>query len=376
MKPQTLAAHGARSIDPATGAVVPPLHLSTTFERDADGGYSRPFSYGRSDNPNRRALEELVGKMEHGETGLAFASGLGACSAIFQSLRSGDHVVMPTEIYHGVRTMVEEVWGPWGVERTYVPAHEPGAVAGAINGRTALVWLETPANPMLQVTDIRACCDAAHGAGAIVAVDNTFATPVLQNPIDHGADLVVHATTKWMGGHSDTVGGVIVCATDGERSQRLRRIQQFAGAVCPPFDAWLARRGCATLHQRIRHASAGAMSIAWFLESHPLVARVHYPGLESSPFHELAKTQMHFETGYGGVVSFEVMGGAQRAFDVAAKLRIFTRATSLGGVESLVEHRQSIEGPSTTTPPSLLRLSIGAEDVQDLIEDLGRALSA
>ncbi len=373
--PETRAVHGARSIDPSTGAVAPPIHLSTTFERDADGGYSRPFSYSRSANPTREMLERQIASLEQGAAGLAFASGLGACSAVFQSLKPGDHVIAPTEIYHGVRTLLDEVFVPWGLQRTYVPTHEPGAVENALTERTRLVWLETPANPMLQVTDISACAGVASNAGALVCVDNTFATPVLQNPLTLGADLVVHATTKWIGGHSDTVGGVIVSANDDDHAKRLRTIQQLTGGVCPPFDAWLAWRGCATLHQRVRHSSQSALEIARFLEGHPQVARVHYPGLESSPFHDLAKRQMHTEAGFGGVVSFEITGDAARALQIAAALEVFTRATSLGGVESLVEHRQSIEGPHTTTPDSLLRLSIGAESAEDLIRDLEWALS-
>jgi len=371
MRIETAAVHAGRTVDPATGAVAPSIHLSTTFERDADGGHSRGYVYSRSSNPNRHELETLLATLEGGACAIAFASGLAAASGVFQSLRPGDHIVAPREVYHGVRTMLEQVHRPWGLRVTYATMHEPGELERAITPETRLVWLETPANPMLQATNIRAAAEIARAAGALLACDNTFATPVLQRPIEHGADLVVHATTKWIGGHSDLTGGVVVCAREDDACQRLLTSQRIAGAAPGVFDCWLAARGVRTLPCRVRQASATAARIASHFHRHPGVERVLYPGLRDAPGHEAAAKQMD---AFGGLVSICVRGDRARALEVASRVRLFTRATSLGGVESLIEHRESIEGPQTTTPDNLLRLSIGLEHPDDLIEDLEQAL--
>jgi len=372
MRIETAAVHAGHEIDPATGAVASPIHLSTTFARDAAGEYSRGFSYGRSGNPNRQELERLLATLEGGAGAAAFASGLAAASAVFQSLRPGDHVVAPRELYHGVRTLLEQMHRPWGLEVSYAPMHEPDAVRSAMTNRTRLVWAETPANPMLQVSDIAALAEIAHGAGALLACDNTFATPILQRPIEHGADLVMHATTKWIGGHSDLTGGVIVMKSDDEFAERIRTAQQVGGSVPGAFDCWLAARGVRSLACRVRASTATAERIAAHFDGHKRVERVLYPGLPGCAGHEIARRQME---GFGGLVSMCVRGGREKALAVARRVRLFTNATSVGGVESLIEQRESIEGPTTTTPPNLLRLSIGLEHADDLIADLEQALA-
>lgn len=372
MRIETAAVHAGRSVDPATGAVAPPLHLSTTYERDADGGYERGFVYGRTSNPSRESFERAMATLEGGACAMAFASGLAAASAVFQSLRPGDHVVAPRRLYHGVRTLLESIHGPWGLTASHAEMHEPGAAEAAMTPGTRLVWIESPANPTLETTDIRAIADMAHARGALVCCDNTFATPILQRPIEHGADLVMHAATKWIGGHSDLTGGVVVFAREDEVAERVREVQRVGGGVMAPFDCWLAARGVRSLACRVRAASASAARIAAHFDGHALVERVLYPGLRDCPGHAAAARQME---GYGGLVSLCVRGGRAEAMGAASRVRLFTRATSLGGVESLIEHRESIEGPATTTPANLLRLSIGLEHPDDLIADLERALA-
>lgn len=372
MRIETTAVHAARTIDPATGAVAPPIHLSTTFERDADGGYARGYSYSRSGNPARHELECAMAQLEGGPCAIAFASGLAATSAILQSLSPGDHVIAPREIYHGVRRLLDQIYVPWGLQASYVHMHKPGAVETALTDATKLIWIETPANPMLQISDIAHITNVAHNAGALVACDNTFATPILQRPLKLDADFAIHATTKWIGGHSDVTGGVIVCKEDNDRAERLRAIQQLGGAVPSPFDCWLATRGVRTLACRVHTSCSSAMALAKHLEAHSMVESVLYPGLDSHEHHALATRQM---SGFGGILSFCVKGNRDDVMRVAANVKLFTRATSLGGVESLIEHRESIEGPDTTTPPNLLRLSIGLEHSDDLFADLDQALN-
>ena len=372
MKPETLAVHAARAPDPETGAVAQPIHLSTTFERAADGGYPLGFHYGRSGNPTREALEAALAELEAGAEAFCFASGTAATMAAFSLLRPGEHLIAPTECYYGTIRQLRLFFESVGVAVTLVDTWDLDAVAAAWTPVTRLLWVETPSNPRLRITDIEAAAVLAHDRGALLACDSTFATPVLQQPLALGADIVMHSTTKFLGGHSDATGGALVVRQQGAAAQRLRDYQQQAGAVPSPFDCWLLRRSMMTLPLRVRAQSATAALVADYLQAQPGVARVHYPGLVSHPGHAIAARQM---SGFGSMLSFEVPGGAEAALRVAAGTRLFTRATSLGSVESLIEHRASIEGPDTTTPQGLLRLSIGLEHADDLIDDLRQALA-
>lgn len=373
MRLETLCVHAGHAPDPATGAVAPPIHLSTTFERDPDGEYRRGFKYARDLNPNRQALETALAAIEGGAAALAFASGQAATTAVFQALRPGDHVLLPASVYYGTPRLAQEVFGPWGLDVTIVDMRDVEAVRAALRPATRLAWLETPSNPLLSITDIARVASVVHEAGAHVVVDNTWATPVGQRPLELGADLVMHATTKYLGGHSDVMGGALITRADDEFFGRLRLIQQAGGAVASPFDSWLVGRGLRTLPWRVRAQSANAEAVARFLSEHPRVRAVHYPGLPSHPGHDVVARQMLLP---GGMASFEVHGGREEASAVVARLELFTRATSLGGTESLIEHRASVEGPTSTTPPGLLRMSIGLEHPDDLVADLGRALRA
>jgi cystathionine gamma-synthase len=370
MRIETLAVHAGHAIDPATGAVAAPIHLSTTFQRDAEGGYPGGYSYGRSGNPTRHALEEGLAALEGGEEAAAFGSGLAACSAVLQALAPGDHVIAPADVYHGMTKLLREVFIRWGLEVSFVDMTNAAEIEQAVRPRTKLVWVETPSNPRLKITDIAAVAQIAHSAGALCACDNTWA-PIVQRPLDLGADLVVHATTKYLGGHSDVTGGVAIAKTKSEFFERVREIQRTGGAVPSPFDCWLILRGMRSLPWRMRAHSENAARVASWLAAHPRVEVVHYPGLASHAGHEIAARQM---SDFSGMLSFEVRGGREAALGVAAKTEIFIRATSLGGVESLIEHRASIKGEDPRTPQGLLRLSIGLEHPEDLIEDLAQAL--
>jgi cystathionine gamma-synthase len=371
MKIETIAIHAGSKVDPTTGAVVPPLHLSTTFERDPDGGYSRGYQYSRGNTPNRAALEECLAQLEGGEAAAAFSSGNAAAAAVFQSLSSGDHVIVPDDMYHGISYLLKDVLARWGLEASVVDMSDIEAVQALIRPTTRLIWIETPSNPLLKVYDIRALTSLAKNAGAISVCDNTFATPVLQRPFELGADLVMHATTKYLAGHSDVLGGAIIARSNNDFFARIRDVQKLGGAVAAPFDCYLALRGIRTLPYRMRGHCENAMKVAQFLTTHPEVEAVYYPGLESDPGHRLAGLQM---SGYGGMLSFLLKGGSEKARKTANSTRLFTQATSLGGVESLIEHRASVEGPSTKTPQNLIRLSTGLEHPDDLITDLKAAL--
>ncbi|HEU4649367.1 MAG TPA: aminotransferase class V-fold PLP-dependent enzyme [Gemmatimonadales bacterium] len=371
MRFETLAVRAGHHPDPATGAVTPPIHLSTTFERAVDGSFPSGYVYIRDANPNRRALEESLAALEGGAAAAAFASGMAATSVVFHSLRPGDHVVAPLDIYYGTRALLEQVYGEWGLEHTFVDMTDLAEVKQALRPNTRLVWVETPSNPVIRVTDIEGVVALARSVGARVVCDNTWATPVITRPLALGADLAMHSTTKYLGGHSDVQGGGLVARNDDEFFQRIRTLQTKGGAVPSPFDCWLVLRGIRSLACRMRAHCEGALAVARFLESHPGVARVHYPGLESHPGHAVAARQMH---GFGGMLSFEVHGGRAEAMALTGRLRLFTRATSLGGPESLIEHRASIEGAATRAPEGLLRVSIGLEHADDLIDDLTRAL--
>ncbi len=374
MKIETRAVHAGRRIDPATGAVTPPIHLSTTFERTAEGEYPLGFSYSREDNPNRRALEECLADLEGGKEALAFSSGLAVVSAVAQGLEPGDHIAAPDDVYWGLRKVLGNVFGKAGLETSYVDMTKLDEVRAALRPTTRLIWVETPSNPLMKVTDLAAIAGLARSAApnAITVCDGTFATPVLQRPLDCGIDMVAHSTTKYLSGHSDVVGGALITRHPNYLFERARLAQHYGGAVPSPFDCWLSLRGIDTLPYRMRGHCENAARIAKCLREHPRVEAVHYPGLSDHPGHEIAARQM---SAFGGMLSFQVRGGRAEAMAVAARCRLFIRATSLGGAHSLIEHRASVEGPQSRTPQNLLRVSVGLEHADDLLEDLQQALA-
>jgi len=371
MKIETLAVHVGRRSDPATGAVTPPIHLSTTFERAADGEYPLGFSYAREGNPTRGSLEECLAALEGGKEAVAFSSGLAVATALLQGLEPGDHIIAPDDVYFGLRQVIGGVFAKWPLETSYVDMTNLVGVKEAVRPNTRLVLIETPSNPLLKITDLSAVAQVAREANAISVCDGTFTTPVLQRPLDLGVDMVWQSTTKYIGGHSDMTGGALITRYENYLFERVRKFQMFGGAVPSPFDCWLALRGISTLPWRMRAHCENALVVADFLQQHPAVERVHYPGLPDHPGHEVASRQM---SGGGGMLSFQVRGGREAAMRVAARVQLFTRATSLGGPHSLIEHRASIEGPGTRTPQNLLRASIGLENSDDLIDDLEQAL--
>ena len=371
MNIETAAARASHHIDPESGAILAPIQPSTTFERDADGEYPSGYVYSRLDNPNRRQFEEILTTLEGGAACAAFSSGSAASAAVFQALVSGDHVVAPNDCYHGTRALLRDVFARWGLQVTFTDATDPEQLRQAIRPNTRLIWIETPSNPMLKVTDIRRTAEIAHQTGALCVCDNTWATPMLQHPISLGADVVVHSTTKYISGHSDVMGGAVVAAREDEFFGRVRQVQATYGAIPSAFDCWLTLRGIRTLHLRMRAHCENAGAVASFLSEHPCVRAVHYPGLVAPDERAVAAAQM---SDFGGMLSFQVVGGREQAMDVAARLRLFTRATSLGGTESLIEHRASVEGSDTQTPDNLLRVSVGIENIDDLLADLAQAL--
>jgi cystathionine gamma-synthase len=370
MRIETLAVHAGHEVDAGTGAVATPIHLSTTFERDAEGNYPHGYIYGRSANPNRHALEVALAALEGGEEAAAFGSGLAASSAVLQALAAGDHVVAPTDVYHGMTKLLREVYMRWGLEASFVDMTNLEEVKKAIRPETKLFWIETPSNPLLKITDIAAVAEIGHAAGALCACDNTWA-PIVQRPLDLGCDLVMHSTTKYLGGHSDVTGGAIIAKGATAFFARVREIQTTCGGVPSPFDCWLILRGMRSLPWRMRGHCENALKVASWLADHARVEAVHYPALASHGGHEIAARQM---SAFSGMLSFEVRGGKEVAMGVAAKTKLFIQATSLGGVESLIEHRASIKGEDPRTPQGLLRLSVGLEHADDLIEDLAQAL--
>ncbi len=370
---ETIAAQGGGKIDPVTGAIVPPIHMATTFVRDADNQYRRGYCYGRSDNATVRQVEELLTQLELAETSLLFASGMAAATTTLLALPRPAHIAAPLAMYWGLRHWLLEDAPSHGLEVTFFDQTRPGAVVDAIRpGKTKLVWIETPSNPTCAVTDIAATARCAHAAGALLAVDSTVPTPVLTQPITLGADLVLHSATKYLNGHSDVVAGAIVFARVDETHERAARLRLALGAVIGPFEASLLLRGMRTLHLRVRHQSASALRIAQYFATHKTVSRVLYPGLAQHPGHTIAARQM--SGGFGGLLSLQICGGAQAAIAVAGAMEVWRRATSLGGVESLVEHRSSLEGAASDCPSDLLRLSVGLEHVDDLIADIAQAL--
>ena len=371
MNIETIAVHSGRHVDPATGAVTPPIHMSTTFQRDADGSYPQGFVYGRSGNPNRAMLEECVRDLEGGEAAAAFSSGAAALAAVFQSLATGDHLIAPRDLYHGTAVLLRERLARWGLHASFVDMTDIDTVRKAVTPATKLILAETPSNPLLKITDIAQVAQLARDAGIALVCDNTWATPILQRCLELGAGLVVHSTTKYLGGHGDVTGGVVVSKTDSPMFQEIRAIQRDGGAVPSPFDCWLILRGIRTLPYRMRAHCENAFRIAAFLDEHPAVLEVFYPGLPGHDGHQIARNQM---SAFGGMLSFRVKGGREAAFGVAARTALFTRATSLGSYESLIEHRASIEGAASSTPGDLLRVSVGLENAGDLIDDLEQAL--
>jgi cystathionine gamma-synthase len=376
LSPQTLAAQALGEIDPASGAVVPPISLSTNYEQQPDGSYPQGRVYTRADNPTSEHAERLLAALEGGDCACAlFSSGMAAVSAVFQSLLPGDHVLVSRVLYWGVRKWLAEFALSWGLDVEFTDTTDLDAVAAAIRpGRTRLLWVETPANPMWEVTDLAAVGRLAHAAGARVAVDSTVATPVLTRPFEHGADFVVHSASKYLNGHGDVLAGAVLAARRDPLWERIRSWRRNAGAMPGPFEAWLLQRGMRTLFLRVHRASANALAIATHLAGHPALSAVLYPGLPDHPGHQIAARQM--QGGFGGMLSIRLAGGVGPAHAVLREVRVFKRATSLGGVESLIEHRRSSEGPSSPVPDDLLRLSAGIEEPGDLIADLEAALDA
>jgi cystathionine gamma-synthase len=375
LAPETVAAQAGGATDEATGGIVPPLHMATTFIRDPDNQYRKGYSYGRPDNATVRQVEAVLTELEGGAAGLAMASGMSAATATFLALERPAHVVAPQVMYWGLRKWLQEDAPGLGIEASFVDAGDPAAIrAGLRPGRTKLVWIETPANPLWTVTDIAEAADIAHRAGALLAVDSTVATPVLTRPIALGADIVMHSGTKYLNGHSDVMAGALVFARKDAAWERAVRLRSMLGAILGPFEAALLLRGVRTLHVRVRHQCASAMTIAQHFARHPRTEAVLYPGLETHPGHNAAARQM--QGGFGGMLSLRVKGGETAAIATAAKVEIWKRATSLGGVESLMEHRASVEGADSPCPPDLLRLSVGLESTDDLIGDLEQALAA
>ena len=375
LAPETVAAQAGGAIDRETGGIVPPLHVTTTFLRDPDNQYRKGYSYGRPDNATVRQVETVLSELEGGAASLMMASGMSAATTAFLALKRPAHVVAPNVMYWGLRKWLQEDAPSLGIEVTFADAADPTAISAAVRTRrTQLVWIETPANPLWTITDVEEAARIAHAAGAMLAVDATVPTPVLMNPIALGADIVMHSATKYLNGHSDVVAGTLVFKVKDAYFARAERVRAMLGAVLGPFEAALLLRGLRTLHVRVRHQSASALTLARHFTQHAGIATVLYPGLQIHPGHAVAVRQMR--GGFGGMLSVRVAGGEVAAIATAANVQLWKRATSLGGVESLIEHRASIEGPASPCPPDLLRLSVGLESAADLIGDLEHALAA
>lgn len=371
---RSLSVQAMGKIDPKTKGVVPPIHVATTFIRDPDNGYSSGFVYGRPDNETVREAEAVIAMWEEAEAALLFSSGMAAATSVFLALKPGDHVVAPKVMYWALRNWLMIDAKHWGLEVSFVDMTKIESIrVGLKPGRTKLVWVETPSNPLWSLTDIETAAEWAHAVDAKLAVDSTVATPVFTQPLKLGADIVMHAGTKALNGHSDVVAGVLATSDISPLWTKIVSNRKNLGAVLGPFEAFLLMRGMRTLDLRVREASKTALDLAQRFSTHPYIEEVLYPGLVSHPQHALALKQM--KGGFGHMLSIRVKGGEQAAIDTAASVGLWKRATSLGGVESLLEHRASIEGPDTPCPPDLLRLSAGIEDVQDLYEDLDQALS-
>jgi cystathionine gamma-synthase len=373
--PETIAAQAGGATDETTGGIVPPVHVATTFVRDADNQYRRGYSYGRPDNATVRQVEGVMSRLEGGASTLLLSSGMAAATTAILAVERPAHVIAPRIMYWALRKWLQEDARSHAIDVTLVDAGDPAAIAAAVRpGETKLIWIETPGNPLWTITDISATARLAHAAGALLGVDSTAATPVLSRPLALGADVVMHSATKYLNGHSDVIAGLLVFARNDAYGRRAARIRDTLGSILGPFEAALLLRGLRTLHVRVRHQSASAMSIARRLARHERIEAVLYPGLETHPGHAVAASQMR--GGFGGMLSVRLKGGEAAAIAAAARVEVWKRATSLGGVESLIEHRASVEGPDSPCPPDLLRLSVGLESVDDLIDDLERAIGA
>lgn len=372
MRLETTAVHAGAAIDRETGAIAPPIHLSTTFEHPADAAQTTGYLYGRYGNPTQDRLEEALAALDGGACALAFASGMAAATALLQNLPAGSHVLMADDTYFAIRKLAQAWFARWGLELTLVDMTDVEAVRAAVRPQTRCIWVETPSNPLLKLTSVAAIAAIARAADATLVVDATFATPLLLQPLKLGADVVMHSTTKYLAGHSDVTGGALVFARRDALAEAVADTRKLLGAIANPFASWLVLRGLRSLAPRLDWHQRNAGAVASFLAAHARVARVHYPGLASHPQHAIVAAEMR---GPGGMLSFEVNGGRAEAIAVAARLQLFTNATSLGGYESLVEHRNSSDGPGSTTPPALLRLSVGLEHADDLIDDLRQALA-
>lgn len=371
MKIETIAIHAGNKTDETSKAVMQPIILSTTFERAPDGTFPGGYTYSRSGNPNRTLLENVLAKLEGGVDAASFASGNAAGMAVFQSLPPGTHVIAPDDMYHGLRNQLKNLFT--GILTfDFIDINDSAVLISFIKPETGLIWIETPSNPLLKITDIRKVVAVAKNGGVKVACDNTFATPVCQQPLALGADLVMHSCTKYFGGHSDLMGGALITAEKSNWWQKIRQVQEMGGAIPSPLDCYMLVRSIKTLPYRMRGHIHNAQLLAEFLIKHPRVEKVMYPGLPSHRQYEIAKEQME---GFGGMLSFCIKGGLAEANQVINSLQLFTRATSLGGVESLIEHRASVEGPDTKTPQNLLRVSVGLEHIDDLIADMKQALN-
>lgn len=371
MKMETLAIHAGAAADPVTGSVAPPIHLSTNYIHGPASEETYGYMYVRDKNPTQDRLEAAMSALEGGEDALAFSSGMGATAAFFQSLEPRSHVIIPEDVYVHVRIIAAKHFANWQLEYSTVDTQSPAAISAAIRPNTKAIWAETPSNPCMKIMDIAAVAKIAHKAGACLVVDNTFATPVLQRPLDLGADVVMHSTTKYCGGHGDVQGGCLVFKQRAPLHEKLFHVRMVLGAVCSPFNSWLILRGLRTLPCRMERHSRNAMAVANALSQVKEVERVFYPGLGSHPGHEIAAAQMKQ---FGGMMSILVKGGWDEAVRVVSRVKVFQPATSLGGVESLIEHRASAEGEGSTSPRNLLRLSVGLEHPDDLIADLLQAL--
>ena len=372
LRPGTLAVHAGNEADPATGAVSPPIHLATTFRHGPAGERVAGYEYQREGNPTNDRLREALVALEGGAAALTFASGMAAMTTLLESLPAGSRVLFPDDCYSGLRMLFNEFLPERGLVVDTVDMADLDAVRAACATPLAMLWIETPSNPLLKVCDITALAGIGHAAGATVVVDNTFATPLLQRPLALGADIVMHSTTKYFGGHSDVLGGALVFARDDAFARHVAHRLHVTGAVLAPFSAWLILRGCRSLGARMAMHCANARKLATFLEAHPAVARVNWPGLPTHPGHAIAAAQMR---DFGAMLSIELRGDRAAALAVAGKLRVFTNATSLGGCESLVEHRASVEGANPRSPQNLLRISVGLEDGDDLVADFAQALT-
>ena len=372
MRIETKAIHAGMEIANPTKDIVPPISTSTIYEIDPEGRNEDDLHYTRLGNPNRLQLEHLLTELEEGEAAAAFASGVAAATAVFQALNPGDHILVPEDVYAGNRKLVNKVMVRWGLEVDFIPMTDVEVIEDSIRSNTRLIWIESPSNPMMRITDIEAVSELAHSKNILVCVDNTWPSPMNQQPLNLGADLVLHSTTKYLGGHSDILGGAIVSKHNGRIFQRIQEIQKLTGGVPSPRDCWLLCRSIRSLPYRMRGHNENAGHLARFLQNHSKIEKVFYPGLATHAGHEIAEKQM---SGFGGMISFLIAGDKEEAIKIVGRSRLISRATSLGGIESTWEHRRSSEGEGSITPENLIRISVGLEHPDDLMEDLESALS-